>query len=57
MLWFTLIIFALSAAACVANGVYWRRQGNAAMGWMNIGVGVVQILLLVLWFGGAPLPS
>jgi hypothetical protein len=57
MLWFTLLIFALSAVALVANGVYWRRNGNGPMALMNVGLGVVQIVLLVIWFGGAPLPA
>lgn len=57
MLWFTLAVFALSAVMLVANGVNWRRQGNGPMAMMNIAIGVVQIVLLVIWFGGAPLPG
>jgi hypothetical protein len=57
MIWFTLAVFALSAVALVANGVSWRRQGNGPMALVNIGLGVVQIVLLVIWFGGAPQPG
>lgn len=57
MIIFALVIFALSAVACVANGVYWRQQGNTPMALMNIGLGVVQVVLLVLLFGGLSLPT
>ncbi|MCC6982103.1 MAG: hypothetical protein IT535_02420 [Bauldia sp.] len=57
MIIFALVIFALSAIACVANGVYWRQQGNTPMALMNIGLGVVQVVLLVLLFGGLGVPT